>query len=126
MALPAKAKMAALVCKGRKRPKLSCGKPRFMDGSTSITASHKPTSVATTPQKAVAKTNLRTVASSYSNFSVCEDIGGSDRKTRASPSPARIRERKGSGEPPDSGSGAKAALRRNLRALACSDVETAW
>ncbi len=64
MPLPAKAKMAAFVCNGRSRPKLSWARPKFSDGATSMIASHKPTSVATTPQNAVANTNLRTVPSS--------------------------------------------------------------
>src|SRR5690606_3068224 len=49
IALPANAKIAALVCSGRSRPKLSWGNPTLGSGRTSIRARHKPISAPTAP-----------------------------------------------------------------------------
>ena len=56
--------MAAFVCSGRSLPKVSHGSLKLSEGTTSISASHSPTSIATKPQMIVAAANLRTIASS--------------------------------------------------------------
>ena len=63
-ALPAKAKMTALVCSGRSRPKLSHGMPKLRAGTASCSAMSSPTSMPTRPQTKVAQRNFRTMASS--------------------------------------------------------------
>ena len=62
-AFPAKAKMTAFVCSGRRRPKVSSG-GMFTDGSASWRAIRSPTSMPTSPQMNVASMNLRAIASS--------------------------------------------------------------
>ena len=62
--LPTNAKMAALVCSGRSRPKERKLKPKLSWGNASCEAMKMPTSIATAPQMMVASANLRTTASS--------------------------------------------------------------
>ncbi len=64
MPLPTKAKMAALVCSGRRRPKLSHSMPRFACQNDSWAAMITPTRNATTPHNTVTPVNARTMASS--------------------------------------------------------------
>ena len=63
MALPAKAKMTALVWSGRNRPKLRYS-PRLASGNGSWSAISAPTSIPTNPHTDVATTNQRTIWSS--------------------------------------------------------------
>ncbi len=64
MELPTKAKITALVCSGRSRPKVSQEMPRLSRQSASCEAMITPSSIPTTPQTMVAMRNLRTIASS--------------------------------------------------------------
>lgn len=54
MALPTKAKITALVCKGLKRPKLNHEMPSVRLGNKNKNASSNPTNIPTTPQRMVA------------------------------------------------------------------------
>ena len=67
-ALPPKAKITALVCSGRRRPKFTmpCAQSKFSAGKASWKAMITPTRKPTTPQKAVAITPARTTPSMYS------------------------------------------------------------
>jgi len=68
--LPVKAKITALVWSGRRRPKEIHGSSKLKTGAASSRAIMIPTSVPTTPQMNVISVNLRTMASSYVNFSI--------------------------------------------------------
>jgi hypothetical protein len=67
-ALPPKAKITALVCSGRRRPKfrMPCDHSKFSAGKASWKAMTTPTRKPTMPQKAVAITPARTTPSMYS------------------------------------------------------------
>src|SRR5436190_10230266 len=69
MALPANAKIAAFVCRGRSRPYESGPIPGRNCGNTSFRATISPTRNATRPHPAVAIANFRTIALSYRNVS---------------------------------------------------------
>ena len=69
MPLPTKAKMTALVCSGRIRPKVVKGVFRFSSGQKNWQAASSPASVPTRPQMAVAMANARTMWLSYLNVS---------------------------------------------------------
>ena len=76
-ALPAKAKMTALVCSGRRRPKDNHSVLKLKMGLASCSAISSPASMPTTPQMSVANRNLRTMSSSYENrSSVAADARG--------------------------------------------------
>ncbi len=60
---PAKAKITALVCSGRSRPKLNHG-PRLNCQKVSCRAMITPTSIPTIPQMTVAVKNIFTIRSS--------------------------------------------------------------
>ena len=62
IALPTKAKIAALVCSGRSRPYERTEMPDRNAGNTSFNATTNPTRKATIPQNAVAAANFRTMA----------------------------------------------------------------
>ena len=64
MPLPTKAKMTALVCRGRKRPKVNQG-PRLKEGYTSWMAIIMPTSIPTIPQMKEAAPKARVILLSY-------------------------------------------------------------
>ncbi len=70
MALPANAKITALVCSGRSRPYDSCGMKFRNSGHTSLIATMRPTRKPTTPQMEAATMKLRTIALSYANVSM--------------------------------------------------------
>ncbi len=61
--LPTKAKMTALVCSGRSRPKLSQDWPKLACQKLSCSAISTPTSMPTTPQMRDASMNWRTTLS---------------------------------------------------------------
>ena len=63
--LPTNAKMTALVCSGRIRPKVMNWRPAFTEGRKSWKAMMTPTSIPTTPQTTVAIVNARTIVLSY-------------------------------------------------------------
>jgi len=62
--LPAKAKMTALVCRGRSRPNVVQGSPRFAGHQAIWRAMITPTSMPTTPHRTVAPKNSLTMSSS--------------------------------------------------------------
>src|SRR5262245_47983540 len=62
--LPTNAKITALVCSGRSRPKLRYG-PRFACQKASCSATSAPTSMPMKPQNTDAAMNLRVTSSSY-------------------------------------------------------------
>ncbi len=62
--LPTKAKIAAFVCSGRRRPKVSHDVSRFAFHDTSCMATVAPSSSATRPHTMVASEKARTIASS--------------------------------------------------------------
>ena len=64
IALPAKAKITALVCSGRIRPKDRYSIPKFSAGKGSCNAISSPTSMPMTPQMYIASKNMRTMVSS--------------------------------------------------------------
>src|SRR5688500_11723672 len=65
MALPPKAKITALVCRGRRRPKLICGRPRLNFQLANSKAAQRPANMPTAPQNEVARRNQRVILSSY-------------------------------------------------------------
>jgi hypothetical protein len=85
MALPANAKMTALVWSGRSRPKLIHGSPKLNSGLASSSAMTMPTSMPTRPHTSVASRNHRTIASSYTNRSIRSVTTASAVVTPASP-----------------------------------------
>ena len=65
-ALPAKAKITALVCSGRSRPKLEPGAPRLSAGAGELQRDEQPDQHADqAPDEGRDQRNLRTMASSY-------------------------------------------------------------
>ena len=62
--LPTKAKIAAFVCSGRRRLKVSHLSPKFACQNESWLAMSTPTRKATAPQTMVAMENARTMSSS--------------------------------------------------------------
>ena len=64
MALPPKAKMAALVCSGRKRPKVMNSLPKLNCQAASCSAATSPNRKAARPHTIVAITNAFTIVSS--------------------------------------------------------------
>src|SRR5690606_2678282 len=69
IAFPQKAKIAAFVCRGRRRPKVVHGSPKFRRYSANWKAIVTPSNMATAPQITVAITNQRTIRSSYEKVS---------------------------------------------------------
>jgi hypothetical protein len=63
MALPPNAKITALVCSGRRRPKLNHGKSKASPGQINSAAMMTPTSMPTMPQITVTMANCRTTVS---------------------------------------------------------------
>jgi len=63
--LPQKAKITALVCSGRSRPKVSCAIPMLAGHHASSRAINTPTSMPTSAHVTVAMKNSLTMASSY-------------------------------------------------------------
>jgi hypothetical protein len=61
--LPPKAKTTALVCSGRRRPKLSQGMPPLRLGNASSAASQTPISIPMMPMATDVRANLRTIPS---------------------------------------------------------------
>lgn len=59
--LPTKAKITALVCRGRILPKVVKGVLKFMKGQTNCTATRSPTDMPTIPQKIVAIPKFLTI-----------------------------------------------------------------
>src|SRR5688572_2942496 len=79
MPLPTKAKMTALVCSGRNRPKVVYWRLRFRSGQNSWQAMSRPAANPTSPQITVAMAKARTIRLSYlkvSTFMVEGCIGG--------------------------------------------------
>ena len=69
MPLPTKAKITALVCSGRRRPKVVNGKFMLKAGKNNWQAMSSPTLNPTRPQITVAIANARTILLSYLNVS---------------------------------------------------------
>ena len=67
--LPTNAKMTALVCSGRKRPKVMNCRFRFAVGQNICVAASKPAVMPTRPHTTVAIANARTTVLSYLNVS---------------------------------------------------------
>lgn len=64
MKLPVKAKITALVCRGRRRPKVSHGTFMLAGHQASCRAMRTPTSMPTAPQVTAAIKNFFVIASS--------------------------------------------------------------
>ena len=67
--LPTNAKITALVCSGRSRPKVMNCRFRFAAGQNSCVATSRPAAMPTRPQTTVAMANARTMRLSYLNVS---------------------------------------------------------
>ena len=65
MPLPTNAKITALVCNGRSRPKVVNCRLRFAAGQNICVAASKPATMPTRPQITVAIANARTMLLSY-------------------------------------------------------------
>ena len=65
MPLPTNAKITALVCSGRSRPKVMNCRFRFAAGQNSCVAASRPATMPTRPQTTVAIANARTMRLSY-------------------------------------------------------------
>src|SRR6188472_2624198 len=75
MPLPTKAKMTALVCKGRSRPNVVYCRFRFRSGQNNWQAMSKPALNPTRPQMTVAIAKARTMRLSYLNVSTFMSLG---------------------------------------------------
>src|SRR5208283_2354078 len=69
--LPTKAKITALVCTGRTRPKVMNWRFRLAAGQNICVATSRPAAMPTMPQTTVAMANARTIWLSYLNVSTC-------------------------------------------------------
>src|SRR6266540_2566968 len=73
--LPTNAKITALVCSGRNRPKVSHGVSKLSRKKLSCDATSTPTNMPTIPQTRVASRNWRTILSLNSRVIFFADIG---------------------------------------------------